>query len=99
MINNGKKYHYLAINNLFALLQGKSSDHYGDLYCLNCFNSYTTKNKHEEICNNHESCRIEIPKWVEKNIKIQFRKKIIKSTICNLSRFRMFIEKRTISRR
>ena len=30
------------------------------------------KNKvkeHEEICNNHDSCRIEMPKWVEKILK------------------------------
>ena len=42
MITNGKKLHYLAITNLSVLLQGKSSNHYGDFYCLNCFNSYTT---------------------------------------------------------
>ena len=39
-----------------------------------------------------------MPKWVikilkYKNIKIQSRRKIIKSTICNLSSFRMFIKK------
>ena len=42
MITNGKKCHYLAITNLPALLRGKSSNHYGDFYCLNCFDSYTT---------------------------------------------------------
>ena len=72
MITNGKIWHYLAISNLSALLRGNSSSHYGNLYCLNCFNSYTTKNKlkqHEEICNNHNSCLIEMPKWVEKILK------------------------------
>ena len=72
MIGDGKKYHYLAVTNLSGLLQGNSSNHKGDFYCLNCFNSYTTKNKlkeHEEICNNHDSCRIEMPKWVEKILK------------------------------
>ena len=65
MISNGKKQHYLPVNNLSALLQGNSSNHRGDFYCLNCFNSYASKNKlkeHEEICNNHNSCCIEIPK-------------------------------------
>ena len=36
------------------------------------FNSYTTKNKlieHEEICNNHNRCNIEMPDWVNKFIK------------------------------
>ena len=45
MITNGKKSHYLAATSLSALLQGKSSNHKEDFYCLNCFNSYTTKNK------------------------------------------------------
>ena len=72
MITNGKKSHYLPATNLFALLQGNLSNHKEDFYCLNCFNSYTTKNKlkeHEEICNNHDSCRIEMPKWVDKILK------------------------------
>ena len=67
MISNGKKQHYHAVTNLSALLQGNSSNHEGDLYCLKCFSSYTSKNKlkeHEEICNNHDSYRIEIPKQV-----------------------------------
>ena len=54
MIGDGEKYHYLAVTNLSALLQKISSNHKEDFYCLNCFNSYTTKNKlkeHEEICN------------------------------------------------
>ena len=45
MISNGKKQHYLAVNNLSALLEGNSSNHHGDFHCLNCFNSYTSKNK------------------------------------------------------
>ena len=67
MIGDGKKYHYLAVTNLSGLLQGNSSNHEGDFYCLNCFNSYTSKNKlkkHEEICNNHDSYRIEMSKEV-----------------------------------
>ena len=88
MIGDGKKYHYLAVTNLSGLLQGNSSNHEGDFYCLNCFNSYTSKNKlkeHEEICNNHNSSRTQMPKWFEKNNEIQPWRKIIKSTICNLS--------------
>ena len=72
MITDGKKQYYLALTNLSVLFAKKSSNHDGDFYCLNCFNSYTTKNKlkeHEEICNNHDSCHIEMPKWVEKILK------------------------------
>ena len=82
MITDGKKWHYLAVTNLSALLQGNSSNHEGDFYCLNCFNSYTTKNKlkeHEEICNNHDSCRIEMPKWVEKILKYNPGEKSLKT--------------------
>ena len=65
MITDGKKWHYVAVTNLPALLK-----------------------EHEEISNNHDSCQIEIPKWVEIHYaiyKIQSKRKIIKSAICNLS--------------
>ena len=59
-----------------------SSNHKEDFHCLNCFNLYTTKNKlkeHEEICNNHNSCRIEMPKWVEKILKYNPGEKSLKA--------------------
>ena len=59
MITDGRKWHYLAVTNLSAFLAKTSSNHDEDFICLNCFNSYTTKNKlkeHEEICNNRASC-------------------------------------------
>ena len=66
MITNSKKQH-LAVADISALFKKISSNHEGDFYCLNCFSSYTTKNKeHEEICNNHDNCHIEMPKWFEK---------------------------------
>ena len=48
MIDDGKKYHYLAVTNLSGLLKGISSNHKEDFYCLNCFNLYTTENKLKE---------------------------------------------------
>ena len=71
-INNGKKSQYLAVTNLSALFKRISSNHNGDLYYLNCFSSYSSKNKlkeHEEVCNNHDSYRIEMPSWAEKTLK------------------------------
>ena len=82
MITDGKKWHDLPVTNLSALLQGKSSNHKEDFYCLNCFNSYTTKSKlklHEEICNNHDSCQIDMPMWVEKILKCNPGEKSLKS--------------------
>ena len=49
---------------------------------FNCFNLYTTKNKlkeHEEICNNHYSCHIEMPKWVEQILKYNPGQKSLKA--------------------
>ena len=82
MVTDGKKWHYLAVTNLSELLAKKSSNHDGGFYCLNCFNSYTSKNKlkeHEEICNNHDSCHIEMPKWVEKILKYNPGEKLLKA--------------------
>ena len=72
MIGDGRKYHYLAVTSSSELLEGNSSNHTGHFYCLNCFNSYTTKNKlkeHEEICNKHNSCRMDMPEQVNKTLK------------------------------
>ena len=69
MITLGKKPHYLAVTNLSALFEESHQITHEDFYCLNCFNSYTAKNKlkeHEEICNNHDGCHIEMPKWLKK---------------------------------
>ena len=84
MISNGKKQHFLAGNNLSALLEGNSLNYHGKFYCLNCFNSCTSKNKlkeHEEICNNHDSCRIEMPKRVEKILKYNPGEKSLRAKI------------------
>ena len=57
MITGGKKWHYLAVKSLSALLRGRTSYHNGDFYCLNCFQSYSTKNKlkkHERVCNDYD---------------------------------------------
>ena len=43
MITDGKKWHYLAVKSLSAMLRGITSNHHGDFYCLNCFHSYRTQ--------------------------------------------------------
>ena len=63
MITDGKKLHYLALKSLSALLGGIISNHNGGFYCLNCFHSYSTKNKlkkHERVCNDHDYCHVEM---------------------------------------
>ena len=87
MIGDGKKYHYLPVTNLSALLKKVSSNRKEDFYYLNCFNSYTTKNKlkeHQEICNNHDSCGIEMTEWVNQKLKHNPGGKSLKAlnTVC-----------------
>ena len=82
MIGDGQKYHYLAVTSLSALLQRISLNHKEDFYYLNCFNSCTTKNdlkEHEEICTNHDSCRVEMPNWVDKILKYNPREISLKA--------------------
>ena len=43
MITDGKKWHYLVVKKLPALLRGITSNHKGDFYQLNCFDSYSTE--------------------------------------------------------
>ena len=45
MITDGKKLRYLAVNSLSALLRGITSNHNEDVFCLNCFHSYSTEKK------------------------------------------------------
>ena len=97
MITDGEKWHYLAlksepmlhneklcnrpVESLSRLLRGKSSNHHGDYYYLNCFNSYSTENRlkeHEEICNKNDSCRITIPRCDDKILKYNHGEKSLK---------------------
>ena len=67
--DHGKKWYYLAVRSLASLLRGITSNHHGDFDCLNCFHSYGTLNKlkkHERVCNNHDYCRLGMPKEHEK---------------------------------
>ena len=73
MITDGKKWHYLAAKSLSALLRRITSNHNGDFYyCLNCFHSYSTKNKlkrHERVSNDHVYCYVEMPNEDNKILK------------------------------
>ena len=90
MISNGENWHYLTVKSLSRLLRGIASNHDGDFYCLNCFDSYRTKNKleaHEKICENRDYCRVEMPTNDNNTNKYNQGEKI---TVCCLCRFSMF---------
>ena len=72
MITGVKKWHYLALKSLPTLLREITSNHKESFYCLNCFPSYSTKNKlkkHEKVCNDHDYCYVEIPNEYNKILK------------------------------
>ena len=65
MITDGKKWHYLAVKRLSALLTGITANNNEDFCCLNCFRSYSTKNKlkkHKNVCENNDYCYLEMSK-------------------------------------
>ena len=99
MIGDVEKYNYLALTNLSALLQKISSKHKENFYCLKCFNSYTTKSKlkeHEEICNNHDSCHLEMPNWVNKMLGHNPGEKSLKAPFTNYLDLECTLKKITI---
>ena len=70
MISNGEN--CLTVKILSRLLRGITSNHDGDFYCLNCFQSYRTKNKLEarqKICENPDYCHVEMPTKDNNTIK------------------------------
>ena len=72
MITDGKKWHYLAVKRLSAVLREITSNHVRDFYCLNCTYSYRTKEKlkkYEKVCNDHDYCYVEMPDEENKILK------------------------------
>ena len=82
MIADGKKRRYLAVKKVPALLRGITSNHNGDFYCLNCFNSYSRRNKlkkHGSVCNDHDYCHVEMPNEDNKILKYNHGEKLLKT--------------------
>ena len=82
MIIDGQKWHYLALKKLSRLLKGIASKHKGDFCCLNCFNSYSTKDKikkHRHVCENHDYCYVEMPEKDNKILKYNHGEKSMKA--------------------
>ena len=61
MVTDGKKWLYLAVKQLSALLRGITFNNNRDFYCLNCFHSFRTEKKlkkHKNVCENHDYCYV-----------------------------------------
>ena len=64
-----------------ALFKGITSNHKGDFYCLNCFHSYSTKEKlkkHQKVCNDHDHCYLEMSDEGNKILKYNYGEKSLK---------------------
>ena len=81
MITDGKKWHYLAITSIPMLFRGVKSKYNGDFFCLNCFSSFRTKNKHknhENVCKDHDYCCIEMLNEENNILKYNLEEKSMK---------------------
>ena len=68
-----KRWHYLAVKNLSALLHRITSKNKDHFYCLNCLHSFRTENKlksHEKLCKNKDCYGIVMPS--EKDNTLEF---------------------------
>ena len=57
---------------IVCIIRGIAGNNNGGFYCLNCFQSYTTKNKlkkHKKVCENHDYCYVKIPEEYNKILK------------------------------
>ena len=87
MISSGGKrhWHYVAVKKLPALLRGIFSKDHDDFYCLNCFHSFATKNKHQShnrVCENKDFCNI-IPSEETKIIEYEKSDKVLFTIYAN----------------
>ena len=92
MITDGKKWHYISVKSLSPLLRGITSNHNRAFYCLDCFQSYRTKNKlkkHERVYYDHDDCYVEILNEDNKILKYNHGE-VIKSSVYNLCWLRVF---------
>ena len=94
MITDGKKWHYLAVKKIFALLGVITSNHVGDFYSLNCFLSYSTEKKlkkREKVYNNHDYCYVEMPNEGNEILHYNHQEKLLNAPAiiyANLGKFR-----------
>ena len=70
-----------GVKGLSVLLRRITLNHNGDFCCLNCFHSYSTKNKlekHEWVCNDHDDYYVKMPNEDSKILKYNHGKKSVK---------------------
>ena len=79
-----------------TLLKGITSKHNGDFYSLNCFNSYSTKEKlkkHRNVYGNHDYCYVEMPEKDNKILKYNHEEKSMKVPLITYADIKFLLEK------
>ena len=99
--DDGEKWHYLIANSLSALLRGMAGNNNGDFYCLNCFRSYTTKNRlkeHKNVCESHDYCYVKMPKEDNKILKCNHGEKSVRAPFFIYADLECLLEKMSTCR-
>ena len=82
-----------------GLLREITSKHVADFFCLNCFRSYTTKNKlekHKNVCKNYVYCYVEMPEEDNEILKYNHREKSIRTPFVVYADLECLLEKMII---
>ena len=73
-----------------------TSNHNGDVYCLNCFHSFRTGNKlkrHRRLCNKHDYCYLEMPTKNNQILKNNHGEKSLKAPFIIIADLECILEK------
>ena len=96
MITDGEKWYHLAVKRFSALFRKITGNNNEDLYCLNCFPSYTTENKlkkHKKVCENHDYCYVEMLEEENKTLKYNQGEKSMKAPFIIYADLESLLEK------
>ena len=96
MLTDGKKWHYLSVKSVSALLKAITSNHIGDFYCLNCFHSYRTEKKTQKAwknSNDHDYCYVDMPDEGTKILKYHYGENSLKAPFVIYADLECLLEK------
>ena len=97
--DDGKRWDYISVRRLPALLRGISSSNNGDFYC--CCHSYRTLNKlkkNERVCNNHDYWHVDMPVEGKNILKYSPGDKSLKASIIIYADLECLLKKAVLSK-
>ena len=98
MIPNGggRRWNYVSVKKLSALLRSTTSKNNCKFYCLNCHHSFRTKNKlelHKKVCENECFCNVIMPSEETKILEFNQNQKSNKALFVVYADHECIIEK------